>query len=165
MTKLQEKELLNKMLAAGNYFYLYQVANELGIENLTHHEVDSVISAFLSEQLKCKEVSLACNRDNGRGVSVFHRVWFSPDTRHISAARRLAKSYGSEAASKYYCEECGKHFESNVPELNEYGTLNSICCPACGSLEIYPDSPEGHSEAFKDFCDYENDLVTLEDGE
>lgn len=57
---------------------------------------------------------------------------------------------------KYFCNSCGKKFESNLPEKDKLGLLNDIVCPKCGAYDIYADTEEGNKLAFKHFCEYEN---------
>ena len=56
----------------------------------------------------------------------------------------------------YFCNDCGHHFASDLPERDANGLLNDIDCPKCGCWEIYPDNPAGSDQAVKALTDYEN---------
>lgn len=58
----------------------------------------------------------------------------------------------------YFCNSCGHHFASDIPERNEIGTLNDIPCPECGSWDIFPDTSSGSAAAIKEFNEYENEI-------
>lgn len=64
---------------------------------------------------------------------------------------------------KYFCGECGYKFETNMPEKDKVGLHNDIYCPHCGGYDVYSDTPEGHKEEFKVFCEYDNELLGYED--
>lgn len=55
---------------------------------------------------------------------------------------------------KYFCNGCGKRFESELPERNKLGLLNYISCPRCGAWETYPDTVEGSKQSVKDTLEY-----------
>lgn len=57
---------------------------------------------------------------------------------------------------KYFCNHCGYHFESELPERDSNGLLNDILCPHCGDAEIYPDTVEGSKRSVKAVTEYEN---------
>lgn len=59
---------------------------------------------------------------------------------------------------KYFCNTCGTTFESDVED-----ELSIVCPnPTCGCYDIYPDTGDGIKQAFKDFCDYDNEIALLE---
>lgn len=64
---------------------------------------------------------------------------------------------------KYFCNDCGHKFISPLPERNERGLLNSICCPHCGSWDIYPDNKQGADESVAALNRYEATLIAWED--
>lgn len=55
----------------------------------------------------------------------------------------------------YFCDCCGRHFESDLPEKDEHGLSNEISCPHCGAWDIYPDTEEARMESVRRFSDYE----------
>lgn len=57
--------------------------------------------------------------------------------------------------AKYFCNCCGKHFESDLPELDVY-------CPECGVYDIYSDTAEGAAQSIKDITAYENKQIAWE---
>lgn len=57
---------------------------------------------------------------------------------------------------KYFCDYCGRSFESSTPERDPLGLLNDIACPHCGSFDIFPDTPEGHAASVAALTEYEN---------
>ena len=63
----------------------------------------------------------------------------------------------------YFCDCCGKKFKSEIPERNENGMLNNICCPTCGAWDVYPDTPEEAAASATRETEYENTLIMLED--
>lgn len=63
----------------------------------------------------------------------------------------------------YFCDCCGKKFKSEIPERDENGMLNNICCPSCGAWDIYPDTPEEADASVTRETEYENTLIMLED--
>ena len=63
---------------------------------------------------------------------------------------------------KYFCNNCGNHFENELPLKNHLGLLNDIVCPKCGAYEIYPDTAEGAAQSVDDTIAYENELIAWE---
>ena len=66
---------------------------------------------------------------------------------------------------KYFCDNCGRHFASDLPERDSRGCLNDIPCPHCGAWDIYPDTPGGAAASVRDQLDYENRLREWADDE
>ena len=64
---------------------------------------------------------------------------------------------------KYFCNNCGNHFENELPLKNHLGLLNDIICPKCGTYEIYPDTAEGAVQSVADTIAYENELIAWEE--
>lgn len=62
----------------------------------------------------------------------------------------------------YFCDCCGKKFKSEIPERNEKGMLNSICCPSCGAWDVYLYTPEEAKASVTREIKYENTLMMLE---
>lgn len=60
---------------------------------------------------------------------------------------------------KYFCNDCGTRFTSELPEKNPLGLLNDICCPDCGSYDCYTDDEKGSREAFEAYCE-EEEIIT-----
>lgn len=75
MTKLQKKELLNKMLDAGNYFLFRPLANELGIKQLSRAETEGMMRAYLHRRPDMKAYY-----DNSHNKSFFCGLWFAEKT-------------------------------------------------------------------------------------
>ena len=59
---------------------------------------------------------------------------------------------------KYFCNHCGYHFESELPERD-------ILCPHCGDAEIYPDTVEGSKRSVKAVTEYENTVMLWTDND
>lgn len=64
---------------------------------------------------------------------------------------------------KYFCEECGEHFDSTLPERDRNGILNEISCPNCGCWCVYLDTPEGAETSIRDMNEYEANQIKWED--
>lgn len=43
---------------------------------------------------------------------------------------------------RWFCDSCGFHFGSDVPHADDRGNIPDVCCPYCGDLDTYPDTPE-----------------------
>lgn len=56
---------------------------------------------------------------------------------------------------KYFCDDCGYKFSSDIPERNEFGLHNDIACPHCGSWCIYADDDAGRAESLRIELEYE----------
>lgn len=44
---------------------------------------------------------------------------------------------------KYFCNDCGHEFCSDIPERDAVGFLNDISCPHCGSWDVYTNDGSG----------------------
>lgn len=66
---------------------------------------------------------------------------------------------------KYFCNDCGFRFESELPERNENGLLNGITCPDCGSWAVYPDTAEGAAQSVRALNEEEAAQIAWEDDE
>ena len=72
MTKTTKKALLEKMLAAGNYFCFRDVANELGIRQLSYAETEGMMKAYLHRRPEMKSYY-----DDSNNNSFFCGLWFA----------------------------------------------------------------------------------------
>lgn len=64
---------------------------------------------------------------------------------------------------KYFCDTCGAHFSSALPERDENGLVNCIYCPHCGDLNTYPDTAQGAAESVKALIESENVEIAWND--
>lgn len=73
--KAWKKELIEKMLTAGNYFDLKTVANSLGIKHISRQDTESIISSYLARRTDMKAYY-----DDSNNNSLFCGVWFAEKT-------------------------------------------------------------------------------------
>lgn len=69
-----KKELIANMMNAGNYFFLRQVANDMGIRQISRQDVEGIISAYLSQR-----PNMTAYYDGGDKNlnSLFCGIWFA----------------------------------------------------------------------------------------
>lgn len=86
--KTWKKELIDQMLVEGNYFYLKDVANKLGIKQIKRQDVENIITAFLARKPEMKVYF-----DPSHNNSLFCGTWFAEknvefdpeDTKEVNA--------------------------------------------------------------------------------
>ena len=55
--------------------------------------------------------------------------------------------------NKYFCDYCGYEFSSIIPEKDEFGLINDIPCPKCGSHCTYLNSEQNKKASYKRYCE------------
>lgn len=87
MTKALKKELLDAMMNAGNLFYFRDVANSLGIRQLSFAETEGMQKAYLH-----RRPDMTSYYDNSDHKSFFCGLWFAEKTMEFESEAEYLSS-------------------------------------------------------------------------
>ena len=91
MTKGLKKQLIDAMIAAGNYFYFKTVANELGIRQLSRAETEGIMRSYLARRPDMKAYY-----DNSNHNSFFCGLWFTEKAMAFESEAEYLNNLDSE---------------------------------------------------------------------